>query len=102
MFYRIFYKGKDMRSILEKMYYGEKFGGERISFSAEEQEVLNKKLACDRAFAEKLPPDLAETFRCYADDIGDLYEVDIKHAYVEGVKIGILIGLEASEALGGD
>ena len=98
MFYRIFYKGRDMRSILEKMYYGEKFGGERISFSAEEQEVLNKKLACDRAFAEKLPPDLAETFRRYADDIGDLYEVDIKHAYVEGVKIGI----EASEALGGD
>lgn len=85
-----------MKSILEEMYYGKKFDSEHIPFSAVEQENLKKKLECDKIFAEGLPQEERERFRRYVNDIGDLYAVDIMRAYVEGVKIGILIGIEAA------
>lgn len=90
-----------MDSILEQMYYGQKFVCEKIPYTAKEQERLKDRLKRDENFAALLAPEQQEAFLQYTNDMGDLYAEDTKHFYVEGVKIGIMIGIEAAGALGG-
>ena len=71
------------------------------AYTAKEQESLNDRLKRDKDFAALLAPEQQEAFLQYTNDMGDLYAEDTKHFYIEGVKIGIMIGIEAAGALGG-
>ncbi len=71
------------------------------AYTAKEQERLKDRLKRDENFAALLAPEQQEAFLQYTNDMGDLYAEDTKHFYVEGVKIGIMIGIEAAGALGG-
>ena len=71
------------------------------AYTAKEQESLNDRLKRDKNFAALLAPEQQEAFLQYTNEMGDLYAEDTKHFYIEGVKIGIMIGIEAAGALGG-
>ena len=90
-----------MESILEQMYYGQKFVCDKIPYTAKERGTLQEQLAHDKTFAQSLTPEQQQAFFRYVNDMSNLYAEDAKHFYIEGVKIGIMIGIEAADSLGG-
>ena len=89
-----------MKSILEQMFFGKKFKADTIPYTERGKENLQRRMQIDKKFCELLTEEQRERFAEYTEDIIRVFADEDMLYYIEGVKIGILIGLEAAETLG--
>ena len=88
-----------MKSILEQMFFGKKFKADTIPYTERGKENLQKRMQIDKKFSEILTAEQRERFTEYTEEIIRVFADEDMLYYIEGVKIGILIGLEAAETL---
>lgn len=88
-----------MKSILELMFFGKKFKSDTIWFTERGKENLRRREEMDEKFSKNLSAEQKARFTEYTEEIIDIFADEEMLQYIEGVKIGILIGLEAAETL---
>ena len=108
--YRIFYtimegknrqegRGRKMRSVFEEIYSGKKFTGNSVPVRGRERENARRERAAEEAFRATLSEDQRKRFAEYLETVAAVREEEFRSGYLEGVKIGILMGVEAAGVL---
>ncbi len=88
-----------MKSILELMFFGKKFKSDTIRFTERGKENLRRREEMGEKFSKNLSAEQKARFTEYTEEIIDIFADEEMLQYIEGVKIGILIVLEAAETL---
>lgn len=88
-----------MKSILELMFFGKKFKSDTIRFTERGKVNLRRREEMGEKFSKNLSAEQKARFTEYTEEIIDIFADEEMLQYIEGVKIGILIGLEAAETL---
>lgn len=85
-----------MKSILEQIYFGNKFMIDKIPYRERSKKNFLKMRELEEDFKKILTKEQKEAFQRYTDEIVSLGADENASMYIEGVKIGILIGMEAA------
>ncbi|MDE7394859.1 MAG: hypothetical protein K2M95_01900 [Clostridiales bacterium] len=87
-----------MNSIIDEIYDG-RLSYEKIIKISENQKIVHKALQTEDALREKLKsaPELLELFEKYVDKMGRANSVNYQSFYATGVRIGLLLGMDAAK-----
>ena len=92
-------RGRKMRSVFEEIYSGKKFTGNSVPVRGRERENARRERAAEEAFRATLSEDQHKRFAEYLETVAAVREEEFRAGYLEGVKIGILMGVEAAGVL---
>jgi vacuolar-type H+-ATPase subunit H len=85
-----------MTNILDELYYG---NIQQVfkKASNEYKEAHKKEMKLLAEFEKQLPKELEDLFEKYVTSCDDKNDIEVKDAYIQGLKTGLLIGIEASK-----
>ena len=85
-----------MKSIIKQMFYGKKGNCDNIKPTKRYKKLLEIAIACEDDLKAKLnsSPKLLELYLKAIDAVEILNEETVTAHYIEGFKLGVLLGLE--------
>lgn len=84
-----------MKSIIKEIFYGERGNSDNYKASEEYYKILEKVSKLHKEILDKMSDERKEKFEKFCN-LQDQLEVETADAhFIEGVKIGILLGIEA-------
>lgn len=86
-----------MKSIIKQIFYGNKGHYETIKLTEKYKKMLNKVIIYDEKLRRGLTNKQLHLYQQTNDAIEELHNVSIDNHFVEGFKLGLLIGIECSD-----
>ena len=86
-----------MKSVIEELCSGDKFRVDIYLNGEKEKELLRRGIEMEEAYTQNMSREERAKFIEYLDARGSLQAQEVVQAYVKGIKLGILIGIECAE-----
>ena len=86
------------KSVIRAIFHGNRGQMETMqAFSEAYQEAASKRCDAYDAMKEKLDPEQLELQQKFSDAQEDIWYEEVNYYFVEGFKLGVLIGIECME-----
>ncbi len=86
-----------MKSVIEELCCGDKFRTDTYLNGEKEKELLRRGIELEDAYSQNMCREERAKFIEYLDARGSLHAQEVVQAYVKGIKLGVLIGIESAE-----
>lgn len=98
-FHRQTLENLTMKSVIEELCCGDKFQTDTFLNGKKEKELLRRGIELEDAYSQNMSREERAKFIDFSDARGSLQAEEIMQAYVKGIKLGILIGIESAETV---
>ena len=98
-FHRQTLENLTMKSVIEELCCGNKFRTDTFLNGEKEKELLRRGIELEEAYTKNMGSEERAKFIDFSDARGSLHAEEIMQAYVKGIKLGILIGIESAETV---
>lgn len=86
-----------MKSVIEELCCGDKFRVDIYLNGAKEKELLQRGIELEETYSQNMSREERAKFIDFLDARGSLQAQEVVQAYVKGIKLGVLIGIESAE-----